>query len=214
MTVSALTEPVNERPFDAELGKAQASSAGRYSLQSGDFVSMADNFFDTDQSHHWAACLTWITTSQYPTMKFFADSRSKRNTAFVVLLVWLFALASAVANACLLEQHETHATLTGDALATTSQGRGEFLSKLANEAGHHHDSDANKESCLKACDDGTRTLPKAHSGVDVIDPGPALLVTTLWIASHAVSAPRRADDHRAVPMVGPPLRHRFSRLAL
>ena len=177
---------------------------------------MSDNFLDTDQSHHCAACLTWITTSPYPTMKFFADTRSKRNTAFVVLLVWLFALASSLANACLLEQHEPHPTVTGDALATTSHGRGEFLSKMGHEAGHHHDSDPSKESCLKACDDGTRTLPKAYSGVDVTDPPPrpALLVTTLWIASQlADSAPRRADD-RAVPMVGPPLRVRFSRLAL
>ena len=174
---------------------------------------MVDNYFDADQSHHWAACLTWITTSPYPTMKFFADSRSKRNTAFVVLLVWLFALASSLANACLLEPHEPHPTVTGDALATTNHGRGEFLSKMGHEAGHHHDSDPSKESCLKACDDGTRTLPKAHSGVDVTDRGPALLVTTLWLASHAVSALRRAHD-RAVPVVGPPLRHRFSRLAL
>lgn len=35
-------------------------------------------------------------------MKFFTETRTKRNTAFVVLLVMLFALASGVANACLL----------------------------------------------------------------------------------------------------------------
>ena len=145
-------------------------------------------------------------------MKFFADSRSKRNIAFVVLSVWLFALASSLANACLLEKHESHSAVTDDALATTSHAPAELLSKVGIEAGHHDDADAGKESCLKACDDGTRTLPKAYSGVDVADPGPALLVTTLWIASHAVSAPRRADD-RAEPMVGPPLRVRYSRLA-
>ena len=161
---------------------------------------------------HVGACIAWTTNSPYPTMKFFADSRTKRNTAFGVLLVWLFALASSVANACLLEKHEPHSTVTSDALATTSHAPAEFLSRMGIEAGHHDDSDASKESCLKACDDGTRTLPKAYSGVDVADPGPALLLTTLWIASHAGSAPRRADD-RAVPMVGPPLRLRYSRLA-
>ena len=36
-------------------------------------------------------------------MKLFPNTRAKRNTAFMVLLVWLFALASGVANACLLE---------------------------------------------------------------------------------------------------------------
>jgi len=150
--------------------------------------------------------------SPYLAMTFFSGSRSKRNTALVMVLVWLFALASSVANACFLEKHEPHSTVTGDALEATSHAPAELQSKRGIEAGHHDDSDASKESCLKACDDGTRTWSKASSGVDVADPGPASLVTTLWIASHAVSAPRRADD-RALPMVGPPLRVRYSRLA-
>ena len=39
-------------------------------------------------------------------MKFFADPRTTPNTAFVVTLVWLFALASSVANASFLDTHE------------------------------------------------------------------------------------------------------------
>jgi hypothetical protein len=151
-------------------------------------------------------------------MKFFADTRTKRNTAFVVLLVWLFALASSVANACLLETDEPHSTMARNSPATTSQAPAEVPAevpaRLGIDAGHHDDKDGTKESCLKVCDDGTRTLPKAYSGVDHNDPGPALLVATLWTASpHVVSAPRRADD-LAIPIVGPPLRVRYSRLAL
>ena len=128
-------------------------------------------------------------------MKFFADTRTKRNTAFVVLLVWMFALASGVANACLLETHAPHAMAAKESAPPTSHAPGELLVQLGANAGDHDDSDSTKESCLKVCDDGTNTLPKACSGVDHNDPGPAPLVATLWTASpHVGSAPRRADD--------------------
>jgi hypothetical protein len=147
-------------------------------------------------------------------MKFFADTRTKRNTAFAMLLVWLFALASGVANACFLEASEPHSRAVKGSSATTSQAPAELVAHLGASAGHHDDSASTKESCLKFCDDGTHTLPKAYSGVDHTDPGPAPLVATLWTASpHVVSAPRRADD-LAIPIVGPPLRVRYSRLAL
>ena len=42
-------------------------------------------------------------------MKLFSNPRAKRSTVFMVLLTWLFALASGVANACLLQAQETHA---------------------------------------------------------------------------------------------------------
>ena len=144
----------------------------------------------------------------------FSNTRAKRNTAFVVLLVWLFALASSVANACFLETDEPHSMAVKSAAATTNQSPAELVVYLGNDAGHHDDSGGTKESCLKVCDDGTRTLPKAYSGVDHNDPGPAPLVATLWTSSqHVFSAPRRADD-LAMPIVGPPLRVRYSRLAL
>lgn len=147
-------------------------------------------------------------------MKFFANTRIKRNTAFVVLLVWLFALASSVANACFLQTDRPHSVAAKELAPPTSRAAAELPAQLGTNAGHHDISDSTKESCLKVCDDGTHTLPKAYSVVDHDDPGPAPLVTTLWTGSlHVVSAPRRVHDS-AVPVVGPPLRVRFSRLAL
>lgn len=146
-------------------------------------------------------------------MKFLDGSRTKRNTAFAVLLVWLFALASGVANACLLETAEPHSKAARPA-AATSQGPAELVAHLGASAGHADDSDSSKELCLKVCDDGTHTLPKLYSGADHNDPGPAPLFTTLWTGSpHVVSALRRLDD-LALRSVGPPLRVRYSRLAL
>jgi hypothetical protein len=147
-------------------------------------------------------------------MKFFADTRTKRNTAFAMLLVWLFALASGVANACLLETPEHHSTATKGSAETTIQASAQLAEHLGAPAGDHDDSNSTKESCLKVCDDGTRTLFKAYSGVDHTDPGLPPLVATLWTGSVSVaSAPRRRDD-LAVPIVGPSLRVRYSRLAL
>ena len=147
-------------------------------------------------------------------MKFFADSRIRRNTAFAVLLVWLFALASGVANACFLETPELHSRAVKRSAPTTSEASAELVAHLGAPAGHDDDSDSAKESCLKVCDNGTHTLPNAYSGVDHTDPGPAPLVATLWTGSpHVVSAPRRLDD-LAIPIVGPPFRVRYSRLAL
>jgi hypothetical protein len=147
-------------------------------------------------------------------MKSFADTRTKRNTAFVVLLVWLFALASSVANACLLETREPHSRAATQSAATANQAPAELLAQMGTDASHHDDSDGSKESCLKVCDDGTHILPKAYSGGDHTDPGPAPLVATLWTGSpNVVPAPGRLDD-LAVPIVGPPLRIRYSRLAL
>ena len=147
-------------------------------------------------------------------MKFFADTRAKRNTAFAMLLVWVFALASGVANACFLETPGHHSTVVNGSAATAIEAPAELVAHPVATATHHDDADSNKESCLKVCDDGTHSLTKAYSGVDLADPGPPTLVTTLWTGSMPiVSAPRRVDDP-AIPILGPPLRVRYSRLAL
>lgn len=147
-------------------------------------------------------------------MKPFADTRAKRRTAAVVLLAWLFALASGVANACFLETHEPYGAAVKASAPPASHASAALPASLGANAGHDDDSDGSKESCLKVCDDGARALPKAYSGVDHNDPGPAPLVATRWTGSrHLVSALRR-EDALAVPIVGPPLRVRYSRLAL
>lgn len=147
-------------------------------------------------------------------MKFFANTRTKRNTSFLMLLVWLFALSSGVANACLLEKPGSRSMPGKGSAATATLAPAERAAHPGGFVGQDDDADNGKELCLKACDDGTNALPKAYSGVDHTDPGPATLVTTLWAGSTPVAlAPRRQDD-RVLHSPGPPLRVRFSRLAL
>ncbi len=148
-----------------------------------------------------------------PHMKFFADTRTKRNTAFAMLLVWIFALASGVANACFLETPAHHSTAVKGPATATLPVPAEWVAHLHATA-DHDDARSIRQSCLKACDDGTQGLPKAYSGVDHADPGPPALVTTPWTGSMPVVAtPRRVDD-LVIPILGPPLRVRYSRLAL
>ena len=150
-------------------------------------------------------------------MKPFSNHRTRRNTTFVAILEWAFALASGIANACLLETpgqhshvaasrssdaHHAHANdaLTGDAVAVAVD--------------HDDDRDASKESCLKACDDGSNAQIKLAAGVDLTDPGLAPFVVFAWnAATPVVSAPSRFDRLQ-VPVVGPPFRLRYSRLTL
>ena len=148
-------------------------------------------------------------------MKPFSNTRTKRSTALVMLLVWLFALASGVANACLLEARGTHshgAPVTQS--SATEAASGISAGHAGVIASHDAGADASRAACLKVCDDDSQSLPKQQSSFDLTDPGLALFVAVAWTAAVLdLSAPSRTNDlgHR-VP--GLPIRTRFSRLAL
>ena len=154
-----------------------------------------------------------------PNMPSLPNSRTRRNTACAMLFVWLFALASGVANACLLEPHGIHdhgSPLSHLFASGTTPGlAGDHAQGLAHDDG---DSDPGagpaKESCLKACDDGSQSLLKHAYSFDFPDPGLTPFVTAAWAAEVQVApASGRAHDFR-LPERGPPLRVLFSRLAL
>lgn len=148
-------------------------------------------------------------------MKLFSNTRTKRSTAWLMLLVWAFALASGMANACLLEERGAHEHATavdephGTAQPAVAAGH------VSSVADHDDDSHTSKAPCLKACDDGSLSLQKQMPGLDLIDPGIAFAVTLTWpVAVPVVSAQHRTDDDLRVPISGPPIRVRYSRLAL
>lgn len=153
-----------------------------------------------------------------PAMKPFSNHRAKRSTALMALLVWLLALASGMANACLLEApgghshdaanhasnaHHAH-TLDGHAVTVDGDGDGDDA-----------DRDESREPCLKVCDDGASAQVKLQAGVDLTDPGRVapLNAFTRNTGTSIVSIPNRYEILQ-VPIVGPPCRVRYSRLAL
>lgn len=145
-------------------------------------------------------------------MKPFSNTFAKRKAAVVVLLAWLFALASGVANACLLETPTTHA------LVTTAASDGALV--LAVMAGHSravadgdHESSSAEAPCLKVCDESSNALVSQPSMAQA-DAGPAPLVRVLWpVAVTDRLAPSQTGDPRPAT-TKLPLRLRYSRLAL
>ncbi len=149
-----------------------------------------------------------------PNMKLFSNTRARRNTAFMVLLVWLFALASGVANACLLEARGTHAHVAKAGYSEAVQAPAVLPGHAGAVAGHDDDSLTAKAPCQKVCNDGSHSLPKQDLTVAQTDPGPAPLVAVLWTAvAPVVSTSARMDDVQpALPEL--PVRVRYSRLTL
>lgn len=151
-------------------------------------------------------------------MRVLSNNRTRRRTAMAMLLVWLFALASGVVNACALQNSGTHGHARGDEnvdVAPSAQAVGITAGHLGIVASHDGDSDPSKPPCLKACDEGTRSLvTKAPSGLDLSDPSFAPFTAIVWIALPSVGAAPRRDIDARPPPSGPPARLRFSRLAL
>ena len=150
-------------------------------------------------------------------MKPFSNHRTRRNTTFVAMLVWAFALASGMANACLLETPGNHAHGAARHASDAHHAHGSdalagHIDAVADD--HDDDADTSKESCLKACDDGSNAQIKLQTGVALTDPGLAPFVVFAWNATLPVaSAPSRFDELQ-VPVVGPPFRLRYLRLTL
>jgi hypothetical protein len=145
-------------------------------------------------------------------MKLFTNHFAKRKTAVLMLLAWLFALASGVANACLLETPNTHAHI-----AAAASGAAHVPAVMAGHTGVVvHDGDespAAKAPCLKVCDDSAKALATQLSLAHA-DMGPAPLVRVIWLVAAAdrVALHPTGDPGSAMPDL--PLRVRYSRLAL
>lgn len=150
-------------------------------------------------------------------MKPFFNSHTKRNTAFVVLWVWLFALASGAANACLIQAEELHDHGSRAVHSHSSAAEeGHAISAVHGDAIPDHDSglEASKSQCLKVCDDGSQSLPKQQVDFDLTHADLTPLFAVAWItATPVVSASGLAVIQRP-PDPGFPIRIRLSRLAL
>ena len=148
-----------------------------------------------------------------PDMKPFSNHRAKRSTTFVALLVWLFALVSGMANACLLETHEKHSHVAANHSSDPSHAHA-----LAGHEGavddDDDDRDGSRDSCLKACDDGANAQVKLRTGVELTDPDLAPFAAIVWNTTTPIVSVLNRFDILQVPIVGPPFRVRYSRLTL
>jgi hypothetical protein len=117
-------------------------------------------------------------------MKRFLNNRTERATTALVLMVWLFALASGIANACLLEEargNHTHvASIEEPPRAHAGADRSE---QTTNHEGDADQSLAAKTLCLDACEERTNTLPKRNASLDPPLIAPLAVLAIAWIAN-------------------------------
>lgn len=145
-------------------------------------------------------------------MKSFSDVRRKRNTALVMLLLWLFAVSSGIVNACVLELHGHEAHLVGD--QPSAHAAAAMAGHPETHDGHEVPVDSSKAPCSKVCDDGSQTLIKQQPPIDLTDRGAALTDSVYWTAAARVVAQHRPWDKTPTATSEPPVRLRYSRLAL
>ena len=110
-------------------------------------------------------------------MKPLFNSRTKRNAAFVALLVWLFALGSGVANACLVQAAQSAAAETEHAISPAQ----------VNAIPDHEDGlPVSKSECLEVFEVDAQSLPKQQVIFDSTHP---VLTPQLADGAHATFLP-------------------------
>lgn len=144
-------------------------------------------------------------------MKHLSHASFTRNTAVVVLLLWVFALASGVANACLLEAHDVHPH-TDVMEAVEDIATSEFAHGKTVEIDHK--TDRSKTPCQNFCDEESKLLIKQHYSGSQPDLAPVSLIAVLWNSSGTTRLEnlRKTDTQPAA--YGLALRVRYSRLTL
>jgi hypothetical protein len=147
-------------------------------------------------------------------MSLFPNTRTKRRTAYTLLLVWFFALGSGWANACLLQERETHLHGASEDASLTVRGSHVSPGHVGLDSDHAENARPAKSACLKVCGDDTQTIVKWASSVDLATVAMAPPTVLAWAESPAAAEQANAWLEWATPPPGVPLRTRFSRLAL
>ena len=147
-------------------------------------------------------------------MSLFPNTRTKRRTVYTLLLVWFFALGSGWANACLLQERETHLHGPSEDASLTVQASHVSPGHVGVDSDHAENAGPAKSACLKVCGDDTQTIVKLVSSVDLASVAMAPPTVLAWADPLAAAEQANAWLEWATPPPGVPLRTRFSRLAL
>ena len=150
-----------------------------------------------------------------PSMMYLPIPRSKRNTASMMLLVWLFAVASGIVNACGLEARGDHAQVVTSEALGAAHARNAPAGPTPDADDQDGDElDISKAPCLKVCDDGSQALLKLKTFVDLADRGSSLTDSMLWAVAIPLVSVQGHMDNPPTATSEPPVRVRYSRLAL
>lgn len=147
-------------------------------------------------------------------MSLLPNTRTKRRTVYTLLLVWFFALGSGWANACLLQERETHRHGASEGASLTDHASHVSPGHVGADSAHAENAGPAKSACLKACGDDNQTIVKWASSVDLANV--AMVPPTVLTWDDPLDATEQANAWLELPVPSPgvPLRTRFSRLAL
>ena len=141
----------------------------------------------------------------------FARARTRRHIAATMLVFWLFAMASAWANACLLQVRAAHfddSAVAGVQAPIVSPGHAGIA------AGHAGKKSSGEAPCLKVCDEISQTTVKWQSDVGLNTLPMVPTAARAWAVSDALTDERRQDLSEHAAQASPPLRTLYMRLAL
>ena len=148
-------------------------------------------------------------------MKRFFNNRTKHTTTALVLIAWLFALISGIANACLPEgAHGVHAHLAAD---ETSPHVHAITNRSVQTGAVEDDVDTSptvKVLCADACEDRTHAVPKRNAPADQPSLAPFAVFAVAWSAHRPPASTVRFDRATHADPFGIPIRVRYSRLTL
>lgn len=155
-------------------------------------------------------------------MKFFFNQRRARYTAIVMLFVWLLALGTGIANACLVQaDHARHGHLSQQDAGITSM----TATALDARAGDHasaegppdaddHDTSPGKLACQNFCAaEQTGVLKQPDDAPAHLDNAP-VLVSMWWVAPLPVDRVFPMPALHDPPWTEPPVFIRFLRLTI
>ena len=148
-------------------------------------------------------------------MKRFLNSRIKHTTTAVMLFAWLFALASGIANACLLEGGRgTHSHAAGVEESPHSHAAAELPEQTSDIEAGIGQSPSARALCLDACDERTHAQVKQDASPDQPHFAPLTVIAIIWLATQPMASTvcLQRDNH-AEPF-DVPIRIRYSRLTL
>lgn len=148
-------------------------------------------------------------------MSRFLNGRTTHTTTVVLLIAWLFALASGIANACLLEgARGTHAHAAGVKESPHTHAATEPLEQAPDIAGSTDESPTTRALCLDACDDRAHAQVKQDASPDQPQLAPLTVIAIVWLATQRMASRLRVQrDNHAAPF-DVPIRIRYARLTL
>jgi len=147
-------------------------------------------------------------------MSLFPNTRTQHRTVYTMLLVWFFALGSGWANACLLQERETHLHGPSEDASLAAHASRVSPGHVGVDSDHAENAGPAKSACLKVCGDDTQTIVKLASSVDLANVAMAPPTVLTWADPLATAEQAHAWLELPAPSPGVPLRTRFSRLAL